>query len=194
MKSDYDTLVLNRLYFPVHIISWKAAMSLLYTGKATAIDVDYVVYDWDNWIEFTKNQNGNYCYAHSAKYRVAIPDILILQDFANVPRREIKYSRENVFHRDGYVCQYCGKKFKRDDLTIDHVVPKSHGGSNNWDNIVSSCEPCNAKKADRTPGQANMHLMHPPSEPQWYSPLQKVAERGVLRPNWSKFLKTIGAA
>ena len=143
-------------------------MSLLYTDKARSLDQDFIVYDWKNWLDFTNLQiNGEYNMVRTSTYKVAVPDILVLTGYHKIPQRDIKYSRENVYHRDGYVCQYCGKRFKRDELTLDHVIPRSLGGRGTWDNVVAACSPCNAKKADRTPEQAGMYLIHPPTEPRW---------------------------
>jgi 5-methylcytosine-specific restriction endonuclease McrA len=79
----------------------------------------------------------------------------------------VKFSRANIYARDDYTCQYCAKKFPSEDLTFDHVVPVARGGQKRWDNIVAACFRCNHKKGGRTPEEAGMHLIRPPSEPHW---------------------------
>jgi 5-methylcytosine-specific restriction endonuclease McrA len=81
--------------------------------------------------------------------------------------QDIVFSRQNLFFRDGYKCQYCGKTGTAKELTFDHVIPRSKGGETNWLNIVSACYKCNLKKANRTPEQANMKLFKKPYRPKW---------------------------
>ena len=195
MNKLYDTLVLNKVYIPIHVIGYKRCMSLIYQDNAKSLDKNFMPYAFKDWVEYSSYPevlDDGYAMINTVKHKIAIPDIIVLTAYDRLPRREIKYSRENVFHRDGYVCQYCGEKFKRDDLTIDHVIPKSHGGSNLWNNLVCCCDPCNGKKADRTPGQASMRLIREPVEPRWISPLHKVAHGPNMRPGWEKFLGSVG--
>jgi 5-methylcytosine-specific restriction endonuclease McrA len=79
----------------------------------------------------------------------------------------VKFSRANIYARDDYTCQYCGKKFPSEDLTFDHVVPVATGGQKRWDNIVAACFRCNHKKGGRTPEEAGMKLVRQPTEPHW---------------------------
>jgi 5-methylcytosine-specific restriction endonuclease McrA len=170
-------------------------MSLLYQNNAKALDKDFIPYNFEDWLEYSQYPevlDDGYAMINTVKHKIAIPDIIVLREYASIPKRDIKYSRENVFHRDANICQYCGKRFKRNELTIDHVVPKSIGGGNTWDNIVAACVPCNAYKADRTPEQAGMKLLSRPKEPRWQGAISKAAARPDIRPSWKKFLKGIG--
>ncbi len=196
MKRKYDTLVLNKLYIPIHLISWKRAVSLLYQDLAHSLDPDLMPYDYDSWIKYAQQphfDDGYYNYVHSSQITMPVPDILVLRKFDKLPMRDVKFTRENVFHRDINKCAYCGRRFKRDELTIDHIVPKSHGGDNSWKNTISACKKCNNVKADRTPTQAGMPLLFEPKEPKWTDGLSKVKSRPDVRPNWSKFLEAVGA-
>ncbi|NDH48809.1 MAG: HNH endonuclease [Acidimicrobiia bacterium] len=83
------------------------------------------------------------------------------------PRREIRFSRRNVYLRDANTCQYCGRQFRDEELNLDHVVPRDIGGKTNWENIVTACVRCNSRKANRLPEQAGMTLRHPPTKPKW---------------------------
>ena len=85
-----------------------------------------------------------------------------------VPNKELPFCRENIFIRDDFTCQYCGRKFGYDELTLDHVYPKSRSGPDIWENIVACCKECNQKKADRTPKEARMRLLRRPYRPKDY--------------------------
>lgn len=195
MKKKYDTLVLNKLYIPIHIIGWKRAVSLLYQDLAHSLDAELMPYDYNSWLEYANSpqfDDGYYNYVHSSRVTMAVPDILVLKEFKYLPKRDVKFTRENVFHRDNHKCAYCGKRFKRDDLTIDHILPKSKGGNNSWKNTISACMKCNNVKADRTPEQAGMPLKYQPTEPKWTDSLSKVKGSPDIRPNWLKFLEAVG--
>jgi len=195
MKKKYDTLVLNRLYIPCHIVSWKRSISLLYQDIALSLDQDLIPYGYEDWVEYTTLPTFDetyYNYVHSITKTVAVPDILVLKNYDKLPRRDVKFTRENIIHRDHYKCAYCGKKFKRDNLTIDHIIPKSRGGNNSWKNTITSCKPCNNSKANRTPREAGLKLLYAPTEPRWTDALSKVAHNPDIRSNWMKFLETVG--
>jgi 5-methylcytosine-specific restriction endonuclease McrA len=93
--------------------------------------------------------------------------VIRLQELIRRPRPRVKLNRREVFARDGYTCQYCGTSPHRSQLNLDHVVPRSHGGKTCWENVVTSCIPCNARKANRTPEQARMTLRSRPQRPEW---------------------------
>lgn len=187
----YDTLVLNRCYLPIHIISWKRAMSLLYKGHAKSLDYNFVPYEYDKWIEYSNETPGDYDLVGTTNYSIAAPDLIVLSHYDKLPKRDIKFSRENVFHRDKHVCQYCGDKFKRAQLTIDHVVPKCQGGKSVWDNIVAACKDCNARKADKAPHQVGLKLIGKPLEPAWFSPISKLVHKPNLRQSWKNFMSNV---
>ena len=104
---------------------------------------------------------------------------------SRVPANAVTFSRRNVFKRDRYTCQYCGKQPGSEELTIDHVVPRSQGGLSTWENCVLACIECNARKANRTPEQAHMPLRKHPVRPHW-KPLY--APHSVRIDSWTKFL------
>lgn len=193
--KQYNTLILNRIYVPIHQVIWKRSVSLLYQGLAKSLDKDLMPYDYDSWLSYSKTpqfDDGYYNYANSVNVKLPIPDILVLSLYDKLPRRDVKFTRESVFHRDKNKCAYCGRKFKRDDLTIDHIQPKSRGGMNDWRNTITSCKPCNGRKADRTPEQAGMKLRFQPVEPKWMDALAKSIAHPDIRPTWVPFLNSIG--
>jgi hypothetical protein len=89
--------------------------------------------------------------------------VIRLRQFVRVPYRQVPLTRRNVFHRDGHTCQYCG--CSNEALSIDHVFPRSRGGSDSWDNVATACLPCNVRKANRTPREAGMPLLREPRRP-----------------------------
>jgi len=87
--------------------------------------------------------------------------------FDRMPKKEVKFTRHNVFERDRNTCQYCGKIFDRKDLNLDHVWPRDKGGRTTWENVVCSCIKCNTRKGNRTPESVGMKLIRKPKRPKW---------------------------
>lgn len=105
----------------------------------------------------------------SVKRSFQLPSIIRLKTYVRYPRPRpvIRFSRENVYIRDKYCCQYCGDRFSAKELTLDHVLPVSQGGRKTWTNVVSACRTCNQKKRNRTPEEADMPLLSQPVVPKW---------------------------
>src|SRR5256885_1428237 len=117
----------------------------------------------------------------------AMPSVVILRGHVKRPLPELKLSRRTVFARDNYTCQYCGSTTK--DMTIDHVLPKRHGGNASWENLVCCCRKCNMKKSDKLAHQVGMKLMRPPRRPR-YVPYISLTKYLVGRKNevWRSYL------
>ncbi|HEX2863126.1 MAG TPA: HNH endonuclease, partial [Deinococcales bacterium] len=115
-----------------------------------------------------------------------VPSVVRLKRYVRRPARyQVAFNRRNVFRRDAHTCQYCGRT--GGDMTLDHVVPRSRGGRNSWDNIVTACRECNSRKRDRTPEEANMHLRHRPYAPRFvFSTAYGQPPR--LSASWEKYL------
>jgi 5-methylcytosine-specific restriction endonuclease McrA len=137
-------LVLNQSYEPLNVCRARRAIVLIMQGKA----------------EMLEDGLG---YIHSASETIPIPSVIKLDFYVKRTYRERKFTRLGVFQRDNYTCQYCGKQSQQ--LTIDHVMPRSQNGQHTWENVVSACIPCNHRKAGRTPQQAGMKLIHQPVRP-----------------------------
>jgi len=144
------TLLLNSTYEPLRVVHWQKAIALLWQGKVEVLEV----YDRD---------------IHGVSITIKLPAVMRLLKLVKLKdsHRAVKFSRINIFTRDGYNCQYCNHKFRTEDLTFDHVIPQVQGGAATWENIVTACLSCNNRKGGRTPREANMRLIRPPLKPKW---------------------------
>ncbi len=120
--------------------------------------------------------------------RMETPAVVRLVRFVRRHRVRIAFSRRNVFLRDGYRCQYCGVSLPANELTADHVIPRSHGGATSWDNVVAACGPCNLRKGGRTPSQARMDLRRRPVRPRDLPSLALRLRRDSAPDPWHEFL------
>lgn len=103
-----------------------------------------------------------------------------------VPYKELPFNRKNIFHRDNYTCQYCGKKGL--PLTLDHILPKSRGGKNTWENIVTACPKCNTLKANRTPLEAGMKMLKQPKRPINHIKFELTKHSSDNNDQWGKYI------
>jgi 5-methylcytosine-specific restriction endonuclease McrA len=122
-------------------------------------------HSFSSWID-TPITNPEYT-IRSPRIHIAAPEIILLTQYNRVPRREAPFTRRNLFLRDDYTCQYCGKRGPSHRLSIDHVQPRSRDGSTSWDNCVLACMRCNARKANHTPKEAGLRLLRQPTRPRW---------------------------
>lgn len=186
---DGQVLILNRSWVAVHIASVRRALSLLYLGAARAVHPrEYSLHDFDEWLELSKDGLGGR-YVTSPNLRVRIPEVVQLVWFNGFVHQEVRFSRSTLFERDHATCQYCGKRLGRSQLTIDHVVPQSRGGSDTWENLVLACHACNVKKANRTPDEAGMPLLRRPGKPAWMPLLGARVPHEDLAV-WQRFIHT----
>ncbi len=158
-------LVLNASYEPLNIASWKRAVVLLIKEKADQVE----------------NSNA------MLRFGFPLPSVIRLRNYIQIPYKEIPLTRRNVLHRDNHTCQYCGHT--GESLTLDHVIPRSRGGKETWDNMITACLRCNVKKGNRTPREAEMSLSYPPRRP--YSSLHFEVVRHLNSGNnqeWRKYM------
>ena len=137
-------LVLNHNYQPLHVCNTRRALILLYLGKA----------------EVVENGRG---YVRAPSRLFPRPSVIRLNRTVSRPYPRVKLSKKEIFRRDNFTCQYCGRLSRH--LTVDHVVPRHRGGTPTWDNLVSACHVCNRRKGGRTPQEANMKLLRAAFEP-----------------------------
>lgn len=167
-----SVLVLNRLYMAVHVVGVRRAFGLLCRELAEVVHVEegtYANYDFTSWIEISElnaEEKGPYDdWVRSVNFVVQVPRVIRLLSYDRLPKRSLRLNRHTVLARDGHRCQYCGRRFPAAQLSLDHVVPRSRGGMNTWDNVVCACLGCNVKKGGRTPKEAHMRLQQKPGRP-----------------------------
>ncbi|MHB1537638.1 MAG: HNH endonuclease [Solirubrobacteraceae bacterium] len=160
-------LVLNATYEPINVCSVRRAVVLLLKERAEVLERG----TWE---------------LHSERSTMTRPTVIRLTSYVHVPRdaHRRKITRRAVFARDGWTCQYCGS---RSTLTVDHVIPRSKGGGSDWENIVASCAPCNRRKGDRLPRQANMHPRRPPRVPR--AEVFIHVSSPTIPPAWESYLR-----
>ncbi|NJN76132.1 MAG: HNH endonuclease [Synechococcaceae cyanobacterium RL_1_2] len=134
-------LVLNASYEPLNITSWRRAIVLVIKGKAEQLE-----------------SNGQLIYGD-----FHAPTVIRLRYYVRVPYKDIPLTRRNILERDQHCCQYCN--YSGEQLTLDHVFPRSRGGQDTWENLVAACVRCNVHKGNRTPKEAEMSLKTKPRKP-----------------------------
>lgn len=178
------TLVLNRSWQPVNVATVARALVLVWSDTARVVDPqDYQLYEWEDWAQLVPDDDQPFIQAVSQRIRV--PEIITLNSFNRIPATTVAFSRRNIFRRDRMTCQYCGRRPRSDELTIDHVVPRSQGGKSTWENSVLACVRCNHTKADRTPERAGMKLRTPAKHPSW-NPIY--SQHATRFKSWAKFI------
>ena len=181
-------LVLNRSYQPVRITDAKHGFSMLYLGRASALDHTYEPHDFHAWAAREPGDEEEAIGTPTG--RVCIPRILLLLDYNRVPRAPLRLSRRHVYMRDEYTCQYCGIRPGVKELNLDHVVPRSRGGRSTWENLVTSCRTCNLRKGWATPEECGMRPCKRPVRPSWSMALSLAAQRRRFR-EWEPFLAVV---
>lgn len=183
--ADSAVLVLNNVYQAVQITGVRRAFRLFYAGRARAVAPDFRTYDFDNWCDLPPGADHETIV--TPRREIRIPRVIQLLHFDRVPRRDVRFTRRNIFFRDRNRCQYCGRIFPQAELNLDHVVPLSRGGLSSWDNVVCACIPCNSKKGNRTPHEAGMHLTRVPKRPAGH-PVLRAGWVGPHYDEWKTFL------
>ncbi|HYE32744.1 MAG TPA: HNH endonuclease [Methylomirabilota bacterium] len=186
-----QVLVLNRLWQAVNICSARRALTLLFEGHAQVVlssnDGSFHTYSFNQWKDFSTTDVSSSDCIKTISFKIRVPRVILLMLFDRLPKKEVKFTRHNIFERDQNTCQYCGKVFERRDLNLDHVIPRDRGGPTTWENIVCSCIKCNTRKANRTPPEAGMHLIRKPKRPKW-RPFVQVNLGINCHESWKHFL------
>lgn len=187
-----QVLVLNRFWQAVNICTVRRALTLLFEGHAEVVMAgnggDYHTYDFHEWRDLSMNGNAHdHECVHSVSFKIRVPKVILLLFFDRLPKKEVKFTRHNIFERDKNMCQYCGQIFDRRDLNIDHVIPRDRGGKTVWENVVCSCIPCNTKKGNKLLHEVGMHLIRKPKRPKW-RPFITVTVNKAEEESWKHFL------
>lgn len=191
LALDQQVLVLNRLWQAVNVCSVRRALTLLFEGHAQVVwgegDGDFKTFSFSQWRDLSKQARDEDDQVATVSFRIRVPRVILLMVFDRLPKKEVKFTRHNIFERDKNTCQFCGRQFERKDLNLDHVVPRDRGGPTTWENIVCSCIPCNTRKANRTPLEAGMRLIRKPKRPKW-RPFVQVTFGAHVHDSWKHFL------
>jgi 5-methylcytosine-specific restriction endonuclease McrA len=167
---NQHVLVLNRLWQAVNVCTARRALTLLFQGHAQVVfnedDGSFRTFSFDQWRDFSETATRDESIS-AISFRIRVPRIILLLAYDRLPKKEVKFTRHNIFERDKNTCQYCGGVFDRKDLNLDHVIPRDRGGPTTWENIVCSCIECNTHKANRTPSEAGLNLIRKPKRPKW---------------------------
>lgn len=200
---ETKVLVLNKSYMPIKTTTVMDAVSKLFCNSVEAIMVEegnYVSYNFGSWAEISmfrkefeadfEDINRDVDWIRTPSLHLIVPRVVRLLTYDKMPKHDVKLTRKTLYQRDRHVCQYCGDKFKIEDLNIEHIMPKSRGGQNSWENLVTACIDCNRKKGNRTPEEAGMKLIKTPRKP------KPVAEARInfgrkRYKDWDHFVSTI---
>lgn len=136
-------LVLNTSYEPINVCAARRAIVLVLKGVA-----------------MTEEENGHFL--HAARFALRVPSVIRLLEYRRIPHQTRALSRKNILLRDRNTCQYCAEVLASGDLTLDHVIPRSRGGTSTWENLVACCHSCNRRKSNQLPAEAGMKLMREP--------------------------------
>ena len=173
--THFPALVLNAdfrplSYFPLSLWSWQDAI------KAVFLERVHIVSEYDALVR-------------SPTVQMRLPSVIALKDYVHLDRRPA-FTRFNVFLRDRFRCQYCGEGYASEDLTFDHIIPRSRGGRTTWTNVVTACQDCNLAKGNRTPQECHMRPLYPAEQPTTF----QLQENGrgfppnFLHASWRDFL------
>lgn len=167
------TLLLSQAYEPITVISWQRAVTLLSLGKVEVLEEYNLAIRTQTVV-------------------VKMPAVVRLLRAFRRYRRPVKFSRVNIYARDGYTCQYCGQAKRIAELTYDHVLPRHQGGRTEWTNIVTACQSCNLRKGARTPEQAGMRLLNKPVQPKWVPAVTISVSTRSMPEAWRDYLYWTG--
>ncbi len=160
-------LVLNRNWQAINIGTPQDAFCQMATKVATGLDIEGENHirpvTWDEWITLPIRDGDNL--VRTARGSIRVPTVIVAVNFAKVPKKRPKLNARNIRERDGNRCQYTGRLLHPDEGSLDHVVPRSRGGADTWENLVWSAKDVNQRKADRLPHEAGLRLLAVPRAP-----------------------------
>ena len=194
---ESSVLVLNKFFAAVHIVNAKRAFAMLCKESAEVVSIDdgqYNSYDFTSWVDVSVFKaecelpnEDRYESIKTFSLEVRVPKIIRLVVYDKLPKATVKFNRKNIFARDKNRCQYCGKKVPTSELSLDHVIPRTQGGTSNWKNIVCACTNCNKHKGGRRPEEAGMKLICKPVKPN-HCPLIQLKLGSNKYNSWKQFL------
>jgi len=190
-----SVLVLNRSYMAVHVVGVRRAFGMLLGRSAEVIHLEegafanYDFYSWreisELWADFKQPQDD---WVRTVNFEIQAPRVIRLLLYDRIPKHALRLNRQGVLARDGSRCQYCGRWFPSSQLSLDHVIPRSRGGTTTWENMVCACLKCNVRKGGRTPREARMKLVRKPTRPE-RSPLLALKLDNPKYESWKTWLE-----
>lgn len=162
-------LVLNSSYEPINVCAARRALVLVLKGVAAA-------------------EEHASAHVHSARQAMRVPSVIRLLEYRRIPMQARSLSRRNILMRDRYTCQYCQRTFSSNELTLDHVVPRSRAGETTWENLVACCHPCNRQKGNQLPAEAGMKLLREPRAFNLHTSRHIMRLMGRSDDKWRKYL------
>lgn len=193
-------LWLNKSWLPHDSKTVEDSFKTVCADRGLFLDSDYVPHDLGSWINLPVAEGS--AFIQLTNSRIRVPEIMLLAEYNHIPVRKVVFCRRNLWRRDKGRCQYCGRQPAPDDITMDHIHPKSKGGQSTFENCVLCCTACNLKKGNRSLAEAGMRLQKlkrhsngqwsmvyydTPKRPQW-NPLYAL-RRKTYPPSWQAFLK-----
>lgn len=197
MNAD-TILKLNKNFFPIDTADWQSVIRDIFSGAVYPLDIYYeenedgtfntnkieyfnIVKSLKEWFELPVRSYDTF--VSSSKQKVRLPTIVITTQFGDVPyNKAIFPTRTNILKRDNYTCGYSGEKLTKEQATVDHIIPKSRGGKNTWENLITCDKTINRIKGDKTPAEAKMRLLWTPKRPANNSVIE------YLKDEWQMFL------
>lgn len=185
---ERPVLVLNKRWIPIQVTNVRDAIGLVAKGSAKIIDpTDFSQLDFMSWADVSKaREKLGDVMIRSTRLSIVPPEVIVLNKYEGQGEKSVVFTRRNLFKRDKYTCMYCGVQPGPEELTMDHILPKSRGGASSWENCALACVECNKRKANRTPEEAGMKLRKVPKKPSWKT-LAQVSPHD-RRESWDQFL------
>jgi len=193
-----EVLKLNANFQVLGTVHWKKVMGDIVTGAAHPVDVQYyqdkhgkvdlskvevlnVIKDLDEWMNVPVRPFDDY--VNTPNQVVRIPPVVVCANFDKIVHKRVLFpTKNNIWKRDNYQCCYTGEKLTKDNISTDHVIPKSRGGDNSWTNLVTAKKDINVFKADRTPKEAGLTMLYKPFKP------ENGMVYSTIREEWNVFL------
>ncbi len=187
-----NVLALNANWQAIDVYTAQKAFCMMASGAAAGIDTSFgnmIPILWDKWVLLNTESESEA--AMTSKGPIRIPRVVITVNYKSLKMKTDSLTHETIARKQNYRCAYSGKEVKRKNWSLDHIIPKSKGGSSKWDNLVIADKEINNKKADRTPEEAGLTLLHKPQAPKKMLPADDIRSRfGVLHKEWAPFIKS----
>ncbi len=200
MLNKLCVLELNKNWFPITLKTPKKVFESFSSGNLMGLHMDWDLdaiaaedfsnptelspLKWEDWIKLPVRPWD--LAIRTPKMEIRIPSIVICSKFSEIPNKPPKLSKKNIMLRDGYTCQFTGKEYNKSELNIDHIIPRSRGGCNSWENLVTCHRSINTKKANKTPVEAGLQLVRQPKRP---SATTLFFADKMHDPKWEIFMK-----